>query len=110
MRTIERTCCVCRSKADKRKLARLVSRNGALLWDDQQRAPGRGAYVHLTSECVSKMGHAGKWEHVLRLSQGTLAPAQVSEVTRGLLQEVQSKVPESGGWKVKQVPGRGVRR
>lgn len=109
MRTIERTCCVCRSKADKRELARLVCCNGALLWDDRQRAPGRGAYVHLSSECLSKMGHAGKWEHVLRLPQGTLVPAQVSEVTRSLLQEVHNKVPD-GGWRIKNVPGRGPRR
>lgn len=55
------------------------------------------------------MGNAGKWEHVLRLPQGTLVPAQVSEVTRSLLQEVLKKVP-GGGWKLKDLPGKGARR
>lgn len=109
MRTIERTCCVCRSKADKRSLVRLVCCNGALLWDDRQRAPGRGAYVHRTPECLSKMGQPGKWEHVLRIPQGTLVPAQVSEVTRGLLHEVHRTLPEDV-FKVKNVPGPKARR
>jgi predicted RNA-binding protein YlxR (DUF448 family) len=84
----ERTCCVCRSKGDKRLLARLVGCKGALVWDVAQRAPGRGAYVHLATECLSKMGSSSRWEHVLKLSPGSLDGAQVSEVTRSMMQEV----------------------
>jgi predicted RNA-binding protein YlxR (DUF448 family) len=84
----ERTCCVCRSKGDKHSFARLVGCNGALVWDIAQRAPGRGAYVHLGVECLSKMGSSSRWEHVLKLSPGSLDAAQVSEVTRSMMQEV----------------------
>ncbi len=93
-RLIERTCCMCRSKSDKRSMARLVSAGGALEWDRDQRAPGRGAYVHLSSSCLSRMGAAPRWEHVLRLTPGSLIGAQVSEVTRSLMQEVHSRLPD----------------
>lgn len=88
MKVPGRTCCVCRSKGSKQSLARLVSCKGALVWDVAQRAPGRGAYVHLTSECLSRMGSAARWEHVLKLVPGSLNAAQVSEVTRSMMQEV----------------------
>jgi predicted RNA-binding protein YlxR (DUF448 family) len=96
-RLIERTCCVCRSKADKRSMARLVCERGALSWDYSQRAPGRGAYVHLATECLSRMGAASRWEHVLKLAPGSLVGAQVSEVTRSLMQEVHGRLPQHSG-------------
>jgi predicted RNA-binding protein YlxR (DUF448 family) len=86
----ERTCCVCRAKSSKASLARLVSCNGALVWDIAQRAPGRGAYVHLSTDCLSRMGNSSRWEHILKLAPGSLSAAQVSEVTRSMMQEVHS--------------------
>jgi predicted RNA-binding protein YlxR (DUF448 family) len=93
----ERTCCVCRSKGEKRSLARLVSCKGALVWDVAQRAPGRGSYVHLTSACLSRMGSASRWEYVLKLPPGSLNAAQVSEVTRSMMQEVHRGFAERPG-------------
>lgn len=91
-RLIERTCCACRSKSDKRSLARLVSVEGRLVWDDEQRLPGRGGYVHLSPQCVSKIGQAGRWEKILHLEPGSLSATQVSEVARALATYVNSKV------------------
>lgn len=93
MRRRERTCCICRSKADKRDLARIVCRDGVLLWDDAQASTGRGAYVHVNPECASRMAQPAKWEHVLRLSRGSLRTEQVSQVARTILEEAHRRVP-----------------
>ncbi|MFN4896136.1 MAG: YlxR family protein [Pseudomonadota bacterium] len=85
MKRSERTCCVCRSKGGKGELARLVCVDGVLVWDRQQCADGRGAYIHYTAECLSKMGQAARWERSLRLSSGTLSSAEVSALARVLL-------------------------
>jgi len=81
----ERTCCVCRSKGGKQELARLVFFEGALMWDEWQRAPGRGAYVHLTAECLSKMSNVTRWERSLRLPPGTVHRTLVAELARAML-------------------------
>ncbi len=91
-RLIERTCCACRSKSDKRSLARLVSAEGLLVWDERQRLQGRGGYVHLAPQCVSKIAQPGRWEKLLHLEPGSLSAAQVSEVARALATFVNSKV------------------
>jgi predicted RNA-binding protein YlxR (DUF448 family) len=72
----ERTCCVCRSKREKRLLARIVSVDDALVWDVHQNLPGRGGYVHLTPECVLKMGEPARWERV-QTSLGQVLSGQV---------------------------------
>lgn len=108
-RAIERTCCICRSKADKRELFRLVCCGGALVWDVRQSAPGRGAYVHPSSECVSKAGSIAKWEYVLKLTRGTLTGPQVQEVARSLLREVHSRVSEGGAKSDDPLRRKGVR-
>ena len=91
-RFIERTCCACRSKSDKRSLARLVSVEGRLVWDEQQRLPGRGGYVHLAPQCVSKISQPGRWEKLLRLEQESLSATQVAEVVRALATFVNGQV------------------
>jgi predicted RNA-binding protein YlxR (DUF448 family) len=87
----ERTCCVCRSKGGKQELARLVFFEGGLVWDELQRAPGRGAYVHLKPDCLSKMGQAVRWERALRLTAGALRSTQFGELTRSMLGKVVSR-------------------
>jgi predicted RNA-binding protein YlxR (DUF448 family) len=85
----ERTCCVCRSKGGKEELARLVFADGALVWDRDFGAPGRGAYVHRHLECLSKFSQVARWERSLRLTSGTLKAAQVSELARLMLESVE---------------------
>jgi predicted RNA-binding protein YlxR (DUF448 family) len=68
-------------------LARLVCFEGALVWDEAWRAPGRGAYVHLDLACLSKMSQVARWERALRLKAGSLAVDQVRELAEQLLSE-----------------------
>lgn len=85
MKRSERTCCVCRSKGGKSELARLVLVEGSLVWDKQQCASGRGAYIHLRPDCLSKMAQVSRWERALKLPAGTLKPIEVSALCRDLL-------------------------
>lgn len=95
LRTIERTCCICRSKGDKRSLIRLVASQGRLVVDDLQRLPGRGGYVHPTVGCVSRMGQAQRWERVLRVEGASLEASQVSQVVMELMTRVRGLVGTS---------------
>ncbi len=88
MGSSERTCCICRARANKLELGRLVCCEGVLIWDHPQTVQSRGAYVHLTVECVSKMAQPGRWEHVLRQPRGTVKPEQLREVVKEILGEV----------------------
>jgi predicted RNA-binding protein YlxR (DUF448 family) len=99
LRTIERTCCICRSKGDKRTLIRLVAQDGVLIIDDQHRLPGRGGYVHPTIECVSRMGQPQRWERAFRLKGASLEASQVSRVVMELMTRVRGSVApsEDGG-------------
>jgi predicted RNA-binding protein YlxR (DUF448 family) len=87
---------MCRSKGDKRALIRLVCVSGNLMWDQFQRLPGRGGYVHLAPQCVSKMGQPGRWERILNLNPGTLAVEQVAEVAQVLMAKASAKATEAG--------------
>ncbi len=63
---------------------RLVYFEGSLVWDEQQRAEGRGAYVHRTPECLSKMGQTARWERALRLSSGSISSIEVGALSKQL--------------------------
>lgn len=58
-------------------LLRMVLCEGVLVWDEEQRLPGRGAYVHPDIGCISRMGQAARWERALRISQGILNVEQL---------------------------------
>ncbi|HXN89922.1 MAG TPA: YlxR family protein [Candidatus Sulfotelmatobacter sp.] len=48
-----RTCVACRQEAGKRELIRVVRNpEGVVALDPTGRAPGRGAYLHASPECV----------------------------------------------------------
>lgn len=48
-----RTCLGCRQREPQTKLIRVVLVNGKALADPTKSAPGRGAYLHQDSECIS---------------------------------------------------------
>lgn len=48
-----RTCLGCRARAPVATLLRVVARNGAVLVDVRRDAPGRGAHLHPTSDCLA---------------------------------------------------------
>jgi uncharacterized protein len=93
LREIERTCCICRSKGDKRSLLRLVAQASSLVVDYHQRLPGRGAYMHPSAECVSRSGQVARWERALRLKAGSLDARQVS----GVVMELMTNAHKTGG-------------
>jgi predicted RNA-binding protein YlxR (DUF448 family) len=48
-----RTCVACRQEGGKRDLIRIVRRpDGVTVVDGTGRAPGRGAYLHASPECI----------------------------------------------------------
>ncbi|MDP9026499.1 MAG: YlxR family protein [Actinomycetota bacterium] len=48
-----RTCLGCRQRAPRSSLVRLVARDGRVVVDAAARLPGRGAWVHPASACVT---------------------------------------------------------
>lgn len=51
-----RRCIVCRQHADKTDMIRFVENDqGEIIIDVSQKANGRGAWVHDSGECVSKL-------------------------------------------------------
>ena len=47
-----RTCLGCRKRADSSSLLRVVERTGVVTPDPSAVLPGRGAWVHPTTQCV----------------------------------------------------------
>ena len=47
-----RTCVGCRARATRSALLRVVAVDSLLVADERASMPGRGAWVHETSECV----------------------------------------------------------
>lgn len=51
----ERTCMVCRTKAEKGAFIRIVKeKNGQISIDNTQKKDGRGMYICKTQQCISK--------------------------------------------------------
>ena len=63
-----RTCLGCRTRADKSTLMRVVALNGAVIPDPSATLPGRGAWVHLTPECIEKSIARKAFGRALRVS------------------------------------------
>ena len=74
-----RTCIGCRGQEDKVDLLRIVwSGAGAPLADPRQNAPGRGAYLHRSAECLQlaiKRRAAGRALRVAGVDPVALATA-----------------------------------
>ncbi|MFT4234065.1 MAG: YlxR family protein [Microbacterium sp.] len=47
-----RTCVACRARDSRSSLLRVVSVGDGLVVDERAVLPGRGAWVHATSECI----------------------------------------------------------
>ena len=73
-----RTCVGCRGRAAKHELLRVVAGDGALIPDPAGRAPGRGAHLHPTQECLDLALRRRAFGRALRVSDG-LAPDALRE-------------------------------
>jgi predicted RNA-binding protein YlxR (DUF448 family) len=67
-----RTCVGCRERGAKSDLLRVVAvasgqENWSVVADEQARRPGRGAYVHLTPECLDRAERRRAFSRALRL-------------------------------------------
>ncbi|MGK0716343.1 YlxR family protein [Leucobacter sp. W1153] len=63
-----RTCVACRRKASRGELFRVVLRDGRLNFDDRAVLPGRGAWVHPTSQCLELAVSRGAFVRALKAS------------------------------------------
>ena len=62
-----RSCIVCRNKAAKAELVRIVATpEGAVTMDPTGKRPGRGAYVCKDGVCLSGGPKRGRFEYALR--------------------------------------------
>lgn len=67
----QRTCIVCREKADKRRLTRIVRTAESVMVDAGGRQAGRGAYLCDRPACWDRALQSGMLERALR---ATLSP------------------------------------
>ena len=63
-----RTCVGCRTRAPRSALLRVVSIDSVLVADERAVMPGRGAWVHPTSECVDAALRRRAFVRALRVS------------------------------------------
>ena len=85
---LQRTCCICRSKASKGELARLVISGTSINLDPLQRMPGRGAYVHKKVDCLVKMNQPGRWKRALRVEHSEVDFSRLSFIAKDLLEDL----------------------
>jgi predicted RNA-binding protein YlxR (DUF448 family) len=113
VRRIERTCCVCRARAEKRDLIRLVCNEGRLEFDEECVWKGRGAYVHADTSCIARAAQPGRWERALKVTPGTLCGQQVSQLFAKLMSRVTASAsPDErrGDWAHSHQGGKGANR
>ncbi|HVL80719.1 MAG TPA: YlxR family protein [Actinomycetota bacterium] len=66
-----RSCAVCRRRAAKDSLVRLVrGPDGEVRWDPGGKAPGRGAYVCPSGRCLEQVAQKGRLARALRTPLG----------------------------------------
>jgi predicted RNA-binding protein YlxR (DUF448 family) len=63
-----RTCVGCRTRAPRSSLFRVVAIDSVLVLDERTSMPGRGAWVHQTSECVDAAIRRRAFVRALRVS------------------------------------------
>jgi predicted RNA-binding protein YlxR (DUF448 family) len=49
---MERTCVGCRQQSSRAELLRIVEESMILILDERKTMPGRGAWIHLSQECL----------------------------------------------------------
>ena len=62
----------CRTRAAKSDLLRVVAVDGEIVADPASRSPGRGAYLHLSLDCLEQARRRRAFPKALRVT-GTLA-------------------------------------
>ncbi len=78
-----RMCIGCRGRAGKVELLRLVWSGQGVLVDDSHTHPGRGAYLHRRSACLTQALRRRSLARALRVEG---SPVDLERVTAGLLE------------------------
>ncbi|WP_344756972.1 YlxR family protein [Gryllotalpicola koreensis] len=63
-----RTCIGCRSRAPRSSLLRVVAQGSVIVVDESAVLPGRGAWLHPSSECMKKALQRKAFGRALRVS------------------------------------------
>lgn len=102
----QRRCLGCRRSVGKEELLRFVRADtGAVLWDRERMAPGRGAYLHPRLRCLQLLLEAKVWQRAFRLdgksgrvddAQGNGMRRLYAEVIDALGLDAIVSQPESG--------------
>ena len=66
---MERTCVGCRQRSQRADLLRVVSKSDALVFDYQKNLPGRGAWIHPSSDCLALAIQRNALSRALKLKQ-----------------------------------------
>ena len=97
-----RLCVGCRQRASVDELLRVVALDGQLVVDERRRLPGRGAWVHLDPDCVSKAEKRRAFPRALRV-RGVLNADGVRHHVQRLVEQGGRGYPASGDGTRKQV-------
>lgn len=66
---MERTCVGCRQRSERANLLRIVSKSNVLAFDQQKNMPGRGAWIHPSSDCLALAIQRNAFGRALKLSK-----------------------------------------
>lgn len=77
-----RTCLGCRTRDVQANLVRVVARDSVLVVDLRGSAPGRGAYVHPSSDCVGQASRRRAWSRALKVSGPVTDTEAVEHIAR----------------------------
>jgi predicted RNA-binding protein YlxR (DUF448 family) len=66
---MERTCVGCRQRSQRADLLRIVSKSNVLAFDQQKNMPGRGAWIHPSSDCLALAIQRNAFGRALKLSK-----------------------------------------
>ena len=65
---MNRTCVGCRQRSQRANLLRIVSNSNVLAFDRQKNLPGRGAWIHPSSDCLELAIQRNAFGRALRLT------------------------------------------
>ena len=99
-----RTCIACRQQGDKQALTRVVLVDRKVVVDKEKKLPGRGAYIHLSIECISRLREMHRWERAFRCKKDDLDKDQIIAFIEGIradLEPERKEQPKRGGTKLR---------
>lgn len=81
-----RTCIGCRSRADWFSLVRVVAKNSRLVVDLSAAQPGRGAWIHLSVDCIDRAVRRRAFGRALKHTTTLDTAEALRELTSRVLQ------------------------